>query len=98
MLALFQEERDELIASHLEALESLRLKMNQQCEIDCANQVSEAEAKANRRLIELEIKWKLEEILLNVFIADAQKRLEEAVGYVLCMYVIHIVEKCLVYF
>lgn len=80
ILKLFQEERDQLLASHSEALDVLRSKMNKQCEIDMAARVSQAETEANLRSLELEIKWKLQEVLLNVFIEDAQKRLEDAVG------------------
>lgn len=81
MLARFQEERENLFASHTEALDDLHTNLSKQCETDTAKRVAEVETEANWRSLKLEIEWKLQETMLNVFIADAQKRLEEAVGY-----------------
>lgn len=81
-LMKFQRQLDQLHANNLKELEKTRNKMNKECAIETAKRVAETEAEANRKMIEMEIKWKIQEVLLNVFIEDAQKRLEEAVGYV----------------
>lgn len=80
MLGMFQEERDQLIECQSAALDALQITMQAQCEADMLKRVVEVRDEENLKSLELEMQWKMQEILLQVFIADANKRMDEAVG------------------
>lgn len=79
LLAMFQEERDQMIRMHAEAEQNIRKADKQRCRNEIERHVAEQRKLDERLAIEQECRWKVEEAILRTFVADAQERQNEAV-------------------
>lgn len=79
LLAMFQEERDQMIRMHADAEHNIRKNDKQWCRKEIARQLDEQRKLVEKQCAEQECRWKVEEAILRTFLADAQERQNEAV-------------------
>lgn len=79
LVAMFQDERDLLIEQQTAAVEALTQSLTQKCQQETDLRVAAEVARVERECMEIECKWRVEEMVLRVFIDHAQKVQESAV-------------------
>lgn len=79
LLAMFQEEREQLIEANAADLAARMAAMRRKCERETDARVRDEVDRAEQKCLETLCRWKVEEALLKAFIDDAQKRQVEAV-------------------
>lgn len=73
LLTIFQEERSQLIDMHNDEIESVKKTLQDKFQLDFMSMKEELEKEAEKKYIELDMKWKIDDQALKVVLEESKR-------------------------